>query len=231
MASVECGNERLRALIESLEKGVTLGKYRVAAYKSSRGRFREEANIDVGLHREGGVVEHLVSVKVFCGRPPVYRPWVEVFNASIADEEAGILGFHKSKVESWILDLAGEKLEGGESFFIEYYTDPETLRDLEMGVPVPATRLGYELLKRGFTWFKVWYYPEGFSEGGQKIQAQKPASPERMREHLEGILRDLERLAELRAKLADKTTLERAMKAAQLARTLYERIREKPARP
>ncbi len=170
-------------------------------------------------------MEHLVSVKVFCGRLPVYKPWVEVFNASVADEKPGIPGFHGSKAESWILDLAGEKLEGGESFFIEYYTDPDTLRDLERGVPVPATRLGFELLKRGFTWFKVWYYPEGFSEGGQKIQAQKPVSPDRLKEHLEEIIRDLERITGRKAKLLSQDTLERAMRAIQLARALYEKAR------
>jgi len=160
---------------------------------------------------------------VFCGRPPIYRPWIEVFNASRAESLPKPLEFHGSPIESWILDLASDKLEGGESLFIEYYRDAETLRDLERGVPVAATRLGLEMLKRGFTWFKVWYYPEGFSEGGQKIQAQKPVDKRQERRHLDQILRELERFATAAKELPGAGLMERAREAVRIARMLRDK--------
>lgn len=36
------------------------------------------------------------------------------------------------------------------------------------------SRLGFELFKNGFTWFKDWYFPEGYLEGGRKLQGEKP---------------------------------------------------------
>jgi hypothetical protein len=188
-----------------------------------RGRFREEANIDISV-AYGGVEEHIVSVKVFCGRPPVYRPWIEVFNSARAGGLPRPLEFHGSRVESWLLDLASERLEGGESLFIEYYRDAETLRELETGVPVAATRLGLEMLKRGFTWLKVWYYPEGFSEGGQKIQGQKPVDERRKRRHLGEIIRELERLVASPAGAMAATSLQRAREALRVARELQGRL-------
>lgn len=71
--------------------------------------------------------------------------------------------------------------------FVEYEWDHVTIRELEFGIPPALSRLGYKLLVRGFTWFKDWYYPEGFMEGGRKLQAEKPTKPDHARENLKAI--------------------------------------------
>jgi hypothetical protein len=39
------------------------------------------------------------------------------------------------------------------------------------------------LFRRGFTWFKDWYFPEGFMEGDQKLQAEKPIDEHASQRH------------------------------------------------
>ncbi|MCE4603236.1 MAG: DUF1122 family protein [Desulfurococcales archaeon] len=142
----------------------------------------------------GGLPYRAASLAVFCGRPPYYRPWIEVYNIEpVIGGERSSIPFIDSQMEALLLDSLAKALGPGDRLFIEYYRDPETLAQLEQGSPVIASRLGYELYKRGFTWFKVWYYPEGFNEGGQKIQAEKPLDGERRVSHLK------EHLAELKS--------------------------------
>jgi hypothetical protein len=43
-----------------------------------------------------------------------------------------------------------------------------------MGIPAAATPIGYLLWKSGCTWFKDWYFAEGFMEGDVKLQGDKP---------------------------------------------------------
>lgn len=142
-----------------------------------RGKFPEEDNVEV--YAVSGSEKRLMIVKVFRGRPPYYRRWVEVF--SIASEfsiDGRIFRFAGSVPEQRLIGCLSRLLGGGESIFIEYTYDTETRVALEVGVPPHLTRLGYILLLSGFTWFKDWYFPEGFMEGGPKLQAQKPVSEE-----------------------------------------------------
>jgi hypothetical protein len=56
----------------------------------TRGRFRDEVNLAISLKGEG-MESHLLYIKVFYGRKPFYRAWVEFFNiakdVSMGDEE------------------------------------------------------------------------------------------------------------------------------------------------
>jgi hypothetical protein len=61
------------------------------------------------------------------------------------------------------------------------------LENIELGVPPHLTRLGFILLENGFTWFKDWYYPEGFMGGNPKLQAEKPINDEVKQKHLENL--------------------------------------------
>ncbi|MHA1209321.1 MAG: DUF1122 family protein [Candidatus Freyarchaeota archaeon] len=42
--------------------------------------------------------------------------------------------------------------------------------------------LGYKLFQLGFTWFKDWYFAEGFWEGGVKLQGEKTNEQNRNRQ-------------------------------------------------
>lgn len=184
---------------------------------ASKGRFREEFNVEVVLFR-GRLGERLMSLKVFCGRRPYWRPWIEAFNVS---PEISSLGakLADSPVEDAILAKLTERLPTGGSLYMEYYWDPETTRLLETGAPVAVTRIGYKLLKLGYSWFKLWYYPEGLMEGGQKIQATK--SPETLKkQHLESILSEVK---DFKAAVGEPKTSE-TLKALVRAEEIIEKL-------
>lgn len=166
----------------------------------SRGRFTGEFNLKIVYG--GGVAAHL---KVFCGRPS-YRGWVEIFNV-----EPSIF----LQLEDEIYRITSRSLKAGEPLYIEYYWDPETLKPLDMGAPPQTTRIGFKLLTQGFTWFKVWYYPEGFMEGNIKIQAEKPINEKSKIRHIEEACREIREFIEKWKTQPPKTlkeTIERSLK-------------------
>ncbi|MEM1526804.1 MAG: DUF1122 family protein [Ignisphaera sp.] len=155
------------------------------------GRFPEEKNIEVRLVYKDKQ-RRLLIIKVFYGRPPYYRRWIEVFSINRElNLNNKIFKFVDSEFEEKLINCLASFLEGGERLFIDYMYDYETRKALELGVPPPLTRLGYILLKNGFTWFKDWYYPEGFMEGNPKLQAEKPVDENSRRKHLEEICREI----------------------------------------
>jgi len=164
----------LVSLPAALRKGVPMGGFTLYASKVSRGRFCEERNIDVRISK-GGHDCHLLFAKVFFGRPPEYGPWAELFgmNADIRLGRSRIKYFG-SKVELGVLALFSRYMGPGQ-LFVEYNDDEETKDGLRRGFPAPVTRLGSILLSLGYTWFKDWYFPEGYMEGGMKLQGEKCA--------------------------------------------------------
>lgn len=175
------GSSSFHDLIDVFKEGFVVGNIIVKG-RIWRGRFPEEYNIEA-------IVESiecrgpLFHVKVFTGRPPYYKPWVEIH--SILSSACGVT--FGGMVEDAVLDLLSAHASPGGRVFVEYEWDPVTIKELESGIPPALSRLGYKLLVRGFTWFKDWYYPEGFMEGGRKLQAEKPTTPEHAREHLKAI--------------------------------------------
>ncbi len=172
-------------LIHTLSQGLRVGWLLLKA-RVSRGRFPEESNLHiiVCVRRECGLAG---MAKVFGGRSPYYRAWIEFFDL---DPTLWPL------VESILLDLASESLGPGERVYVEYSWDPITVGELERGVPPAASRIGYELVLRGFTWLKDWYYPEGFMEGAQKLQGEKPVDSGASRRHIEDIIAELDSFLE-----------------------------------
>jgi len=108
---------------------------------------------------------HLAYVRVFEGRPPYYRGWVEVYGVDW--RLAGTRGLEKA-----LLQAITASMEPGETLFVEYVGDKETEKELERGVPPWETRLGRLLVSQGFTGLEDMYYPEGFVEGGPKLRAR-----------------------------------------------------------
>lgn len=186
-------------MVEELARGVAIGGFEVYAGRVARGRFAEESNIDIYL-RHGRHTGFLLFVKVFYGRRPYYRPWMELFGinrkVTLGDR---IVEYFGSLLEEELLKFLSERIPPGGRIFVEYYEDGETSRQLMAGFPPPVTRLGYILFRLGFTWFKDWYFPEGFMEGGQKLQGEKPIDEgtrirqlRRIRHQVEGFLRGVE---------------------------------------
>jgi hypothetical protein len=165
-------------LIKTLQSGLTFNSMKTVAERLPRARFREEVNLDLYIQSQ---VErkHLMFVKLFKGRPPHYKPWIELFDIQPEiNLKPAAISYFNSSLEKQILTIFSNALLPGQNLFVEYYRDTETLYQLQRDIPFPATRLGFILYNLGYFWSKDWYFPEGFMEGEQKLQVEKPLNRE-----------------------------------------------------
>ncbi len=202
------------ALERRLASGIDLpGGYRLA------GQTVKEGPGPRRLLRLTVAGKPVATLLVFCGMPPHYRPWIEAFSI---DPEPGIACCPEtpcSPLEDAIIGLAASLLGPGHPFYLDYTWDEETMLILGRDVPPQASRLGYKLLKAGFTWVKHWYYPEGFMEGSEKLQGEKPVSPEAGERHLREALGELEAFIERWMGSRDPV-MQRALGYAEASRRL-----------
>jgi hypothetical protein len=177
----------LERVINALTAGVDVNGYSIYAQRIVKGRFREEQNME--LHYGNRVQgSYLLYAKVFHGRPPEYSPWLELFNINQTLCVDGLeVSYFDSQFEDRILQIFSENLGPGTKMFVEYCNDLETKNQLEIGFPVVLSRLGNKMFKCGFTWFKDWYFPEGYLEGNQKLQGEKPLNGDARNRHLQMI--------------------------------------------
>ncbi|WP_448587481.1 DUF1122 family protein [Thermocrinis sp.] len=141
-----------------LSEGIELPRGKLVLSQVSRGRFAEEENYTISLEDR-----RILFAKAFYGRKPYYKEWIELFHI---EEE-----FFSSAIEDTLLELFSKCYR---RIFVEYYQDRQTLMELKAGVPPDRTRLGAKLKSLGYTFFRDWYYPEGWMEGGYKLQAERP---------------------------------------------------------
>ena len=130
----------------------------------------------------------------FGGRGRCLRRWCE----SYLDPEA--VGADWLERAGCLFAGLGE-LVGADGRLFVYYEHPALAATpllLGAGVPPAATELGWLLWRAGARWFKDWYFAEGWSEGGRKLQGTLPPSEEQCARQ-EAIARE-----ELRAFIARK---------------------------
>jgi len=178
-------------LIDQLKSEIDKIDFSITGKNFEDGRIKDQKYFDLYL-KINNEEKRLMKVSIYKGKKPYYQPWVEMF--SIKDPIMfGREKFHYfgSKVEDELLDILTSNMEEGSRVFIEYQHDKTTMKQLSLGVPAPCSRLGYKLYNRGFTWFKDWYFPEGFHEGNQKLQAEKPIDQERRKNHLDNIKKQI----------------------------------------
>jgi hypothetical protein len=148
--------------IEELE-GITTSRGPLRVADVRRGRFREERDAVLLLPDH----EPVVRLKHFTGRRSAgIPPWIE---AGVARDDEAFLA-------ELVAALASVLPPGGRLMVL--YGDDETERGLKRGFPPVVTPIGYALFRAGSTWFKDWYYPEGWLEGEFKLQGNKPVSEE-----------------------------------------------------
>ena len=187
----------LKQLINSLENailqlkhGIKIGDFLVYAKKEISGRFDEEINLDIFVKLRK-VEKKLLIAKIFFGRG-YYKPWVELFSISPELDFAKLnFNYFDSEIEDRLLGLFSKGLRPGENIYVEYEQDKETLYIQQHGLAMPISRLGYKLFKKGFTWFKDWYFPEGYLEGGRKLQGEKPFNRKIKSDHLRQIKKEV----------------------------------------
>jgi len=156
--------------LKKLESGIK-AKEGLLHSKSRKAKRSDEKNLEVFLGKK-----RVFSVKVFLGRQPYYFPWAELFTIDPS--------FFGTDAETKFVKLFS-KSGPGTRLFVEYGHDEKTQYALLHGVPPAATRMGNILFKSGFTWFKDWYFPEGFYEGDIKLQAEVPIDGAARKRHIE----------------------------------------------
>lgn len=172
--------------VEELSHGIEIGGVTAYAGAAGQGRYAEEVNLVVHLKRAEQTAP-LLYVKVYYGREPYYLPWCEMGGIRAELDLGEPFTYFNSAVEEGLLGLFARHLGAGGKIHVEYEADRETAYALKYGAPPPATRLGSKLFALGFTWFKDWYFPEGWSEGGMKLQGEKPPDEKARRRQLRAI--------------------------------------------
>lgn len=181
----------LENVVKGIISGIEINDFTVYAKNVNRGRLRGEVRLNI-LIREGDNEEHLLNITVYYGLKPYYLPWVELFDINTGIKMKTVVEFFDSKIEDYLLTLFSKSLGPGEALYVEYYNDKETAIGLNYDIPPPVTRLGYKLFNLGFTWFKDWYFAEGGSEGGQKLQGEKPSNNVSKHKHLINIRNEVQ---------------------------------------
>lgn len=212
----------LHDAVHQLVAGIAVKDRTLYAREVATGRFADEVDVAIAL-KSGDDEAALLVAKVFYGRKPHYRPWVEWFGIRNAVRLGGErIVFCQSAAEAGLLTHFSAHLGPGEDLFVEYHYDPETAQALQYDVPPPATRLGFQLFQLGYTWFKDWYFPEGLLEGGQKLQAEKPLDGQTAQRHYREISRDVSRFIE--TAVGDAGQNEVLGQALRRAREILERL-------
>ncbi|MFP3981920.1 MAG: DUF1122 family protein [Desulfobacterales bacterium] len=181
----------LSELLDRISAGVELAGGTLYAHGIRKGRFEAERNMT--LHFQAGRDDcRLMHATLFPGRGDTFLPWAELYNIQsplvMGDQS---FAFFDSELESSLIQLLLGAIPAGGRIFVAYEGDPETAKALEHNTPAAASRLGYILFQHGATWFKDWYFPEGFMEGGRKLQGEKAITPEKKTRHLERISREI----------------------------------------
>jgi len=174
--------------------GKELNGYALHVDNISRGRFVEETNFDLFLKAIEGEISKkpVVKGKYFSGRGEFYKPWLEIYyDNHVKFESSKIVDLSEEELDEKLFKHLSEFLPPNSHFMVVYVNHEETRKGLEQGVPAPATPIGYLLWKSGCTWFKDWYFAEGFWEGDVKLQGNKPLNEENRRKNLLEIRKEL----------------------------------------
>ena len=176
----------LEKAVQKITDGINVGDLTIYAKKMTRGRFKEESDLEIYLKNVQNE-QRLLYIKVYFGFKPHHRPWIEFFGINKFLELGTEIKYFDSKIEEKLLEFFSTYLGFGETIFVEYSGDKETYYGLIHSFPPASTRLGYKLFGLGFTWFKDWYFAEGGSEGAQKLEGEKPLDDGARKRHLKDI--------------------------------------------
>ncbi len=152
---------------------------------------RESGEIDLDLYLSGiDFDEYLLRIKLFQGRKQHYKQWVEIRNIH---NELIHLGssFFGSDIEYRMYELFHNYLEPGGKLLIDYSHDIVTRNQLRKLVPPVLTRMGWVLLKVGFTQFRDLFVASS-RESRMELAAEKEFSYEDKVEKLKKIRREIE---------------------------------------
>ena len=211
--------------ISSIE-GKKLNGYVLHVDNIYPGRFVEETNFELYLKAIDGEISEnpVVRGKYFSGRGEFYKPWLEMYYDNHAKfKSSKRVDLSEKELDENLFKHLSNLLPPGSHIMVVYLNHEETRKGLERGVPAPATSIGYLLWKSGCTWFKDWYFAEGFWEGDVKLQGNKPMNKEN---RIKDLLEIREELIEFlrREKRKEKLFLDARKRAEDLLKRIASEI-------
>lgn len=205
----------LKEIILKHREGIWVDGMRLFIDQITRGRTPSEQNLAYFVEL-GKRKTPLLFAKVFFGRGPHFRPWVEVFGMSQSIRWGKHpLAYFGSALEDRLLTDYALALHPGETLHVEYQEDLETRQGLLRSFPPQVTRLGFKLWKLGFSWFKDWYFAEGEREGGLKLSANKPLDESLQKVRVQKALKEIESFLRKEHKLVHDEIGAAALKRAK----------------
>jgi len=189
------GVRKMSEMHPSVLNGKILDGYTLHVANVFPGRFVEETNFELYLKAADGAVSEnpVVKGKYFSGRGKFYKPWLEIYYDNISRfESSKTVRLSENNLDEKLFKHLTSLIPSGSHIMVFYSNDKETRKGLERGVPAPATPIGYLLWKSGCTWFKDWYFAEGFLEGDVKLQGSKPVNEKYRQKNLLEISRVLD---------------------------------------
>ena len=220
--------ERPEQQLERLIGGRSLDGYSLELSHFKQGRTERETYFNIFLKREGRLsLNPVIQGLFFMGRGEYIKAWIEFRYAPIVEFPEGFsVDLEEEGITSELFSIMGELVPPGGSMMVIYGAEPyhlhmETEHGLKLGFPPQVTPLGYYLWNSGFRWFKDWYFPEGWMEGGTKLQATRPLDESIRRERQNKAREDLD---EFIAKLDDHKLTLLEEEALQRARSVLTTI-------
>lgn len=203
-----------------------LDGYSIKMGKTSAGRYSEAVNFELYLVDQKGEScdNPVIWGTFFGGRGEVYKPWVEVyFKEEVTFKSSGTLKLADAGIDGALFRALVELIPPGGHIMVVYLNHENTRKGLERGVPAPATPIGYLLWKSGCTWFKDWYFAEGFREGDVKLQGDKPLNEENMRKNLLEMRKELDEFLK-KEKRKEKLILDARKRAEDVLKDIKREI-------
>ncbi len=158
--------------------GKRIGDYYIYIGELKPTRLRGAWRFTLSLKDKGGKTSTpIIRGRYFEGRGRWIRPWLEVDYTPFAKIGGSEVDLSEG-LDIELFNSLSSILPPGGSIMVKYGEHLDTARPLSLNVPPAATPLGYLLWRAGFRWFKDWYFPEGWMEGEQKLQGNKPLDAE-----------------------------------------------------
>lgn len=185
-----------------------------------RARFIEERYFELFLRDKSSRVSSkpIISGLYFAGRGKWIKPWAEIryfYQVTFSNNKGNIeiVNLADHRLDIPLFRLLSQLIPAGGHLSVEYEKD-ETEACLRSGIHPVLSPLGYLLWKNGFRWFKDWYFPEGWREGGTKLQGNKPLDKTHKKKREQELKEEIELLLKSRAEEAGSQTEKKAIARA-----------------
>jgi hypothetical protein len=161
--------------------GREMGGYSLEPCDFKRGRTGRESYFNLFLMRDGTLsLGPIVQGLFFVGRGDYIKAWIEFrYNPRAEFPDGAAVDLEEMGLTHELFSLLGGMIPPGGSMMVIYGAEShplstDTEKGLKRAFPPAATPFGYYLWGIGLRWFKDWYFPEGWMEGGMKLQATRP---------------------------------------------------------